>query len=145
MSAIEIGCPHCGQELVADSSLAGTNVECPSCGQEFKVGKRSKKASGRGIRSVSRSSGTPKRGNARTRSGTTTKRTRPKQDPPPPANVGDLWTNPIGWLSIGATFLIVFVLMRVFDFEFRNKAVLPVIALGIYGVISSIISKPKGK
>ena len=35
--SIEIACPHCGQVLVADSSLAGGEVECPTCGKSFCV------------------------------------------------------------------------------------------------------------
>ena len=30
-------CPHCGQHLEGDDSLAGTSVECPGCGKSFKV------------------------------------------------------------------------------------------------------------
>lgn len=33
--SIEIACPHCGQVLVADSSLAGAEVECPTCNNTF--------------------------------------------------------------------------------------------------------------
>ena len=33
--SIEIACPYCGQVLVADSSLAGAEVECPTCNQSF--------------------------------------------------------------------------------------------------------------
>ena len=35
--SIEIVCPHCGQVLVADISLAGEAVDCPTCEKSFKV------------------------------------------------------------------------------------------------------------
>ena len=35
--------------------------------------------------------------------------------------------------------------MKVFGFEFKNKAVYGVIALGIYGLVSAISSNKKGK
>ena len=30
-------CPHCGQHLEGDESLAGSSVECPGCGRSFTV------------------------------------------------------------------------------------------------------------
>ena len=32
---IKIGCPHCGQHLVLDSSMLGMELECPICRQTF--------------------------------------------------------------------------------------------------------------
>ena len=145
MSTIEVGCPHCGEELEADSSLAGTFVECPSCFLKFKIPKRGKSNSGHGSRSASRASGSPKKGNARRKSGATRKRTRSNSEPPSSANIGDLWTNPAGCLCLIITLVIGVVLMKVFGFEFKNKAVYGVIALGIYGLVSAISSNKKGK
>ena len=145
MSTIEVSCPHCGEELKSDSSLAGSFVECPSCFLNFKIPIRGKSNSGHGGRSASRASGSPKKGNARRKSGATRKRTRSNPEPPPSANIGDLWTNSAGCLSLVFALVIGIVLMRVFDFEFKNKAVYGIIALVIYGIVSGISSNKKGK
>ncbi len=34
---MKTSCPHCGQHLEGDDSLAGTSVECPGCGKTFDV------------------------------------------------------------------------------------------------------------
>ena len=34
---VKISCPHCGQHLVIDESMLGTELECPTCKQSFLI------------------------------------------------------------------------------------------------------------